>query len=346
MPRLRSLQLTLLISLLYFALPVCGDDLRQTANNILLYQRNTGGWPKNYDRDGKLSETERTQLKLDKAQTDSTIDNGATHREIRILAKAYHRLGNQPFRDAAIAGVKYLLQAQYDNGGWPQYYPQLSSYHQHITYNDDAMIGVMDLFRNIVQGTGDLEFVSSDIRRQCDRALQRGLQCILKTQIRVDGKLTAWCAQHDVKTLAPAKARSYELPSISGNESVGIVRYLMKIENPDNDVVAAIEGAISWFESAQLKGLRQIKIEAPAAPHGMDIKIIPDPSAPPLWARFYDLQTQQPFFCSRDGIPKKTIAEISHERRNGYSWLGTYAAELLQKHYPQWKTNYGSAIVP
>ncbi|HIN54151.1 MAG TPA: hypothetical protein EYM79_07550, partial [Planctomycetes bacterium] len=179
MPRLRSLQLTLLISLLNCALPVCGDDLLQTANNILLYQRNTGGWPKNYDRDAKLSEADRTQLKLDKAQTDSTIDNGATHREIRILAKAYHRLGNQQFRDAAIAGVKYLLQAQYDNGGWPQRYPRPSSYHQHITYNDDAMIGVMNLFRDIVQGSGDLEFVSSDIRRQCDRALQRGLQCIL-----------------------------------------------------------------------------------------------------------------------------------------------------------------------
>ena len=341
MPGMRSLQLTLLMSLLGFSLPVCGDDLLQTANNILLYQRNTGGWPKNYDRDAKLSETERTQLKLDKANADSTIDNGATHREIRILAKAYHRLGNQQFQDAAVAGVKYLLRAQYDNGGWPQRYPQPSSYHQHITYNDDAMIGVMNLFHDIVQGSGDLEFVSSDIRRQCERALQRGLQCILKTQIRVDGRLTAWCAQHDAKTLAPAKARSYELPSISGNESVGIVRYLMKIEDPDNDVVAAIEGAISWFESAQLKGLRQIKVEAPAAPNGMDIKIIPDPSAPPLWARFYDLQTQQPFFCSRDGIPQKTIAEISHERRNGYSWLGTYAAELLQKHYPLWKKNRG-----
>ncbi|MCS5643070.1 MAG: pectate lyase [Dehalococcoidia bacterium] len=40
-------------------------------------------------------------------------------------------------------------------------------------------------------------------------------------------------------------------------------------------------------------------------------------------------------------MPKKTIAEISHERRNGYSWLGTYAAELLQKHYPLWKKNRG-----
>ncbi len=83
-------------------MPVCGEDLLQRANNILLHQRNTGGWPKNYDRDAKLSQTERTQLKPDKAQTDSTIDNGATHREIRILAKSYHRLGNQQFQDAAV----------------------------------------------------------------------------------------------------------------------------------------------------------------------------------------------------------------------------------------------------
>ena len=344
MPTKPCLPIAFLTFLLSFTLPLCGDDLLQTANNVLLYQRNTGGWPKNYDRSAKLSETERTQLILDKTKTDSTIDNGATHREIRILATAYKRSGNPTFHDAAVAGVKYLLKAQYSNGGWPQRYPLPTSYHRHITYNDDAMIGVMNLFRDIVQGSGDLDLVSGDLRKQCDLALQRGLQCILKTQIRVDGKLTAWCAQHDAKTLAPAKARSYELPSLSGNESVGIVRYLMKIENPDNDVTAAVEGAIAWFKSAQLKGIRQITIEAPGAPNGKDIQVIRDPSAPPLWGRFYNIKTQQPFFCSRDGIPKSTIAEISHERRNGYSWLGGYAAELLQKHYPQWKKDRSSTI--
>ena len=62
-----------------------------------------------------------------------------------------------------------------------------------------------------------------------------------------------------------------------------------------------------------------------------------DPQAPPLWARFYNIQTNTPIFCSRDGIPRKTLAEISHERRNGYSWLGSFARDLFAKDLPAWK---------
>jgi len=40
---------------------------------------------------------------------------------------------------------------------------------------------------------------------------------------------TGWCAQHDEKTLAPASARVYEKAALSGNEAVGIVRFLMSL---------------------------------------------------------------------------------------------------------------------
>ena len=64
---------------------------------------------------------------------------------------------------------------------------------------------------------------------------------------------------------------------------------------------------------------------------------MPDPTAPPQWARFYDLKTRKPVFCDRDGIPKATLAEIGHERRNNYSWYGTWPRTLLEKDYPAWK---------
>lgn len=58
--------------------------------------------------------------------------------------------------------------------------------------------------------------------------------------------------------------------------------------------------------------------------------------APPLWGRFHDLETSRPYFCSRDGIKRSTLAEISHERRNGYSWY-TNAPEKIIKSYSEWK---------
>lgn len=54
-----------------------------------------------------------------------------------------------------------------------------------------------------------------------------------------------------------------------------------------------------------------------SAPKGYDKVVVKDPSAPSLWARFYEIGTNKPIFCSRDGKPRETLAEISYERRNG-----------------------------
>ncbi|NQV33890.1 MAG: pectate lyase, partial [Phycisphaeraceae bacterium] len=256
--------------------------------------------------------------------------------EIRYLAKAYASLRDERYRQAAMKGLQFLVKAQYHNGGWPQYYPIARGYSRHITFNDNAMIGVMSLFRDIVQGKPEFGFVNHGMRQQMAKANDRGIECILECQIEVNGKKTAWCAQHDEKTLEPRKARSYELASLSGAESVKIVRFLMAIEDPSPKVVDAIESAVAWFKQVKIVGKKIKTIQDQSAPKGRDRVIVEAPSAPPLWARFYKIETMRPFFCSRDGIPKYRLSEISHERRNGYSWLGTYADDLLDEAYPAW----------
>ncbi|MDE0737177.1 MAG: pectate lyase, partial [Pirellulaceae bacterium] len=268
---------------------------------------------------------------------DTMIDNGATHEEIRLLAAAYRASGDKRFRDAAQKGIAYLLAGQYENGGWPQRFPKPQGYAKHITFNDDAMIGVMRLLRDVSGDHESYPFVSADVRQQCAEAVQRGLVCILKCQIRVNGRLTVWCAQHDEKTLQPRKARSYELASLSGHESVGIVRFLMEIEKPSNRIIESIEGAVGWFDQARLEGIKLVVVKDASKPEGRDKVVVKDPQAPPLWARFYNIQTNTPIFCSRDGIPRKTLAEISHERRINYSWLGAFARDLFAKDLPAWK---------
>ena len=313
----------------------------QVAETVLLYQRSSGGWPKNYDREEKLSKKERSQVLADKNKNDTMIDNGATHREIRLLADAYNTTRDKRFRDAALRGIAYLLKGQYENGGWPQRFPKPSGYAKHITFNDDAMIGVMSLLRDIARDPKKFSFVSDQTRRQCAEAVERGTACILKCQIRINGKLTAWCAQHDEKNFLPRKARSYELASLSGHESVGIVRFLMKIEKPSSEIIESIEGAVRWFEQSKLTGIKEVRVKVPDKPGGYDKIVVQDAKAPPLWARFYDIKTNAPIFCSRDGIPRKTMAEISHERRNNYSWLGQFARDLLAKDLPAWKKQLG-----
>jgi PelA/Pel-15E family pectate lyase len=118
---------------------------------------------------------------------------------------------------------------------------------------------------------------------------------------------------------------------------VGIVRLLMSLENPSDEVVQAIEGAVRWFEVAKLKGIRVEVRKDTQSPTGVNRVVVKDPAAPPLWARFYEIGTNRPIFSDRDGVAKRELSEIGYERRNGYAWLGNWPQRVLEKDYPAWK---------
>jgi PelA/Pel-15E family pectate lyase len=283
------------------------------ADNVILYQRSSGGWPKNIDMAKPLGDSGRTGLLRDQKKTDSTIDNGATYTQLSFLARVFTAQHQERHRESFLKGFDYLLKAQYPNGGWPQFYPNLSGYYKHITFNDDAMIGVMTLLRDVADAKSVYAFVDETRRANAAVAVEKGIACILKTQVIVNGKRTVWCAQHDEVTLAPAPARKYEVVSLSGGESVGIVRFLMSIKDPSPAIIDAIESAVAWFEQSQIKGIDS------------------------TWARFYEIGTNRPIFVGRDGVVKYSVAEIEDERRTGYNWYVDAPAKLLQKDYPAWK---------
>ena len=302
-------------------------EAKQVAAVMLSFQTDAGGWPKNTDTISKAYEGDRAKLQ-------PTFDNKGTVDELRFMARMVNATQDATYRKSFDRGLTYVLSAQYANGGWPQFFPLRKGYYDRITFNDGAMVRILQFVREVATEK-TYTFLEPKTRAACLKAFDLGIACILKCQIFIDGKPTVWCAQHDEKTFAPAKARSYELPSFSGSESVGIVRLLMSLEKPTPEIRASIEGAIAWFEAHKVTGLR---LETKKTLLGAkDLIMVPDPKAPALWARFYDLKTGTPYVCDRDGIPKATLAEIGHERRNGYSWFGEYARDLLAKDYPSWK---------
>lgn len=313
------------------------DEAIRIADQVLLYQKDCGGWGKNIDMAAPLSEKERVKVIKSKPDRKSTgIDNGATYSQIRYLANVYFQTKEERFKTAVKSGVYYLLAIQYENGGFPQF-PFQSGYKLHITYNDNAMIGALDLLKDIADQEPPFTFIDDTLRLQTQHAVGQGIECILNTQIIVNGKKTVWCAQHDRETLKPAPARSYEKISLSGAESVRIVRFLMRIEQPNDAVKDAIESAIHWFDAAKLTGIKVIRKQDSSLPRGYDKVVVRDENAEPLWARFYEIGTNKPIFCGRDGIIKETLAEIEHERRVGYSWYTDNPEDLFNQYYPKWK---------
>lgn len=346
MPLLRSFTLLLLLASCCHATVRWREILRQptdwygsaeagaVADSVLRYQTESGGWPKNIDMTQPPSAAFLASTAMD--ERAPTIDNGATHTQLRFLARVLSTGGTTEQRTAFERGFDYLLRAQYPNGGWPQYFPVHPGYYTHITFNDDAMIAVLELLRDASAGQPPFAFVDAERRTRAAEAVARGIDCILKCQIVVNGEKTAWCAQHDELTFAPAAARKYEHASLSGFESVGILRFLMAIERPSPEVIEAVTAGIRWFERAKLTGIRLDQQPAAAPRSGSDRVVVADPNAPPLWARFYEIGTNRPIFSGRDAVIHYALDEIEPERRNGYRWYLDEPRTLIEKNYPRW----------
>src|ERR1041384_2473891 len=230
-----------------------GAQARQIADNILSHQSELGGWPKNID-------TTASPFTGDKKELKPTFDNSATTDELRFMARFYNAAKDERCRNAFEKGYDYILKAQYPTGGWAQFYPPDKQYHRYITFNDDDMVRLMNFLRETYTSPA-YGFLDQERKGHAREEFEKGIQCILKCQIKVGGKLTAWCAQHDEKDYSPRPGRSYELVSISGGESVGIVRLLMSLEHPSAEVIQAVENAVAWFEAAKLKGIKVVMVE-------------------------------------------------------------------------------------
>jgi hypothetical protein len=259
-----------------------------------------------------------------RAKLDASLDNRTTYTHTEYLAGAYERTKDLRFHAAVFRGLDYMLRAQDPSGGWPHSYPDRQSYHPHITFLDDVTIGTLTTLSKAAKGKEPFGFLDATWRARCQQAVELG-----------NG------------TLRPTRGRSYELPSLVSGESVAVVRYLMSIDQPSPEVRAAVEGAVAWFRRSAIHGLRIKAVQLKAKrgsrkPPGVDRVAVEDPTAPPIWARYYEIETNRPFMANRTGKKVYRLAQVQHERRAYYSWYGSAPSQLLTKDYPRWKKNWGA----
>jgi PelA/Pel-15E family pectate lyase len=321
-------------------------DITSIADNILLFQKDNGGWPKNYDVFAILTPDQVDSVRAGKHVLNTTYDNGSTHTQIAALAIAYQATKTEKYKIAALKGLKYIIASQYGNGGWPQYYPLEDNYSRHITYNDGVFEGIMDLLKDIQDSQPQYAFVDAKARKEIKAAYDKGLDCIIKTQINDDGKLTAWCQQHDEVTLQPAWARKFEPASICNGESSGLVLFLMGIDKPSPAIINAIQNAVVWFRDSKILNTRVKTIPAPQMVTPFRISksdriIVTDTTAPPIWTRYYELKTHRPLFCNRDSKVVYSLAEVDRERRDGYGWY-TYGPQKVLDNYHKWQQKWAA----
>lgn len=320
------------------------SEYTKIADNIILFQRDNGGWPKNYDMKAILTPEQITNVIKTKGILHTTFDNATSYTHTYYLAQVYSLTKKDIYKEACLKGVDFIVQAQYPNGGWPQYFPLEKGYSRHITFNDGAYMGIMNLLKKIIDNDPNFIFINDEIKSKVALAYQKGIDCILKMQIKDRGKLTAWCQQHDEVTLLPAWARAFEPPSICNGESAEIVLFLMDLDKPNDKIIASIQSAVKWFSDSKIYNTRIETFNAPEFDSKYkkvsdDRRVVIDSSAPPIWTRYYELGTGRPLFCDRNSKYLYSLAEVSRERRSGYAWYTYEPSKVLEK-YPEWQKKW------
>ena len=319
-------------------------DTVAIADNILLYQRDSGGWPENKHPQRVLTPAEIATITANKAQADASFDNRNIYPQITYLMCAYEQTGNEHYRSAALKGLRFTLDVQYANGGWPHSPGRADRpYGDYITFADEVMPGVLGFLRRVADALPPFSDIPALLRQQAAAAVAKGDALVLDLQVVTQSKRSIWAGQYHPQTLAPMAARSYELPALQTWESVAVVEYLMSIPNPTPEMIAAVDSAVAWFTVNRIPGVRieEFAIDPVRFTYHtarVDRKLVADATAPGLWARFYDLKTSEPFFTNRDGTRVEALADVALERRSGYDWYGIWPAQLVREAYPQWRS--------
>lgn len=309
------------------------EQYEKIADNLVAYQNEDGGWSKNIDWMAELP-ADSVVNSLSERYRQSTLDNRNTYSQIEYLAEVYTLTKKPVYKKAVLDGLEYLLKTQKKNGGWRGWDVDA------ITFNDGVTTGVLRLFLHINEGDLNFTWLDDTMCKRIYQAFNRGIDMILRTQYVQNGVKTVWGQQHDNQTLLPTGARTFELASLTAGESCDVVRLLMEIPHPSDEVIEAVKSAMAWFDKVAITGIRVEKVSIPADQivnheYPYDRVVVKDKKASRIWSRFYEMADNTPFMCNRDGIKVYKLSDVKLERRVGYAWY-TYAPEELFEAYDIW----------
>ena len=312
-----------------------GDEAKHLADAILSFQTPSGGWSKHvgFSKGPRKPGMQWTSQNApgQPAHYVATFDNSSTTAEMIFLANVWQATKREDCKAGFIKGLNFIFAAQYPNGGWPQVYPLEGDYHDNITFNDNAMTLVLELLQGIAGNEPRYAFLNEAQRKQAADTFAAGIRCVLKTQVVQDGKKTVWCAQHDALTLQPSGARKMEPATLSGLESAHMLKFLMTIPDPTPEVMACIEGGLSWLERAKITGLNKTNV------NGKTVLASDPASTQVYWARFYNLTNSKPVFPGRDGILYDTFEAMAEHNKLGYDFYTTQPGSILKNSQNKWK---------
>lgn len=267
------------------------EAARETALALVKGQLRSGGWDYLIEFDPQLRKNHayRGEEENDKARNVSTLDDNNTQEAIRLLMRVDRALEfkDKKIHDAVEFSLESLLKHQYPNGAWPQRFDRPpepekfpvkkasfpeswprefpgTNYMGFYTFNDNSISDVVDVL---------LEAARTYEKPRFRQAAEKAGGFIILAQM--PEPQPGWAQQYDVN-MHPAWARKFEPPSVTGGESMGVMRTLLQLyrETGDKKYLEPIPPALAYYQRSRIAEGRL--------------------------ARFYELKTSKPLYFTKD----------------------------------------------
>lgn len=271
------------------------DAARQAGRSLAWGQHDTGGWAHTAD----LSHVTDPTGPIEHQEGGGTFDDETSQGALIFLMELDREIDEPWLTETIERGLQFILESQFDNGAWPQWYPLDGGYSDYYTFNDNAINDCIRVLLKAHALYGDDRYLA---------AAEGGGEFIIQSQISTSQ--AGWAQQYNHE-MEPAQARSFEPAGVCSAVTARNIRTLTQLYlyTGDRRYLDPISPAINWLDRSRI-GENQ-------------------------WSRLYELETNRPIYGDRDGEVYYDLMEISEERRQGYSWQSSFGVTNAVGYYLQ-----------
>ena len=297
------------------------------ARALVWGQLSTGGWDYDVDFDPEGSKRWHYRRDAEAGDTDpvkrqhrSVFDDDTSQAAMRLLMRVDSILDfkDSSIHNAVTFGLDAFLRVQYPNGAWPQRwetltkpddYPVLKArypdswprvwpevdYRNFYTFNDNAIADVIEVMLEAHR--------TYDDQRYLDAALKAGDFMILA---QMPEPQPTWAQQYNHQ-MEPAWARRFEVASVTGGESFGVMKSLLDlyVHTGEKRFLESVPPALAWAKRSVL-------------PNGQ-------------MARFYELKTNTPLYFVRDTY-ELTYSDADMPTHYGFKTTGQSRIDFTDRY--------------
>ncbi len=182
---------------------------------------------------------------------NATFDDEVTKHCSEFLLRIYLEKHDEAYLPSLQKAIDFVLQSQYDNGGWPQRYPLMydhpfkgkADYSSFVTLNDNVMEENIDFLMQCYTSLG-----TEKLKEPITKAMNR------LRDLQQPEPYAGWADQYTPDDLKPAHARSYEPRAVNTATTAGMVYKMIDFYKltGDKKYLEGIPKAIAFIESMKL----------------------------------------------------------------------------------------------